>query len=153
MGTRNTNFAVVRVPGSTSNLGPGFDCMGMALRIYNEVRVERAGEEGEARGEEPPHAMVAATAERFFREVKAPAFPFRWRISGEVPISRGLGSSVTLRQGILQGLNVLCGDPLTRDGLFRLGSELEGHPDNASAGVYGGFSCTQRRGDLSAFSG
>ena len=100
----------------------------------------------EGGGISPEHPMVAATAERFFLEANTESFPFSWTIKGEVPISRGLGSSVTLRQGILQGLNALLGDPLDRDALFRLGAELEGHPDNASAGAYGGFTCTNAVG-------
>ena len=81
-----------------------------------------------------------------FRASGEEPFPFAWRVDGEVPVSRGLGSSVTLRQGILQGLNTLSGDPLDRDRLFHMGTGLEGHPDNASAGVYGGFTCTNPRG-------
>lgn len=61
-------------------------------------------------------------------------------------MSRGLGSSVTLRQGILQGLNALTGNMLDRDVLFRAGTALEGHPDNAAAGVYGGFTCSNAAG-------
>ncbi|MFT4637238.1 MAG: homoserine kinase [Verrucomicrobiales bacterium] len=144
MQTPGLGYAVVRVPGSTSNIGPGFDCMGIALQIYNHVRVERLAEGTE--GEDPAHTMVASTAARFFAAANTAAFPLKWTIEGEVPISRGLGSSVTLRQGILQGLNALCGDPLDRDALFRLGAELEGHPDNASAGVYGGFTCNNAAG-------
>lgn len=138
------SYAVVRVPGSTSNIGPGFDCMGIALQIYNHVRVERRAEG--TTGVEPAHEMVEAAASGFFEAAKVAPFAFRWRIDGEVPISRGLGSSVTLRQGILQGLNTLAGDPLDREALFALGTALEGHPDNASAGVYGGFTCTNAAG-------
>ena len=137
------SYAVVRVPGSTSNIGPGFDCMGIALQLYNHVRVERV-EPG--RGQESEHPMVASAASAFFDLAEVEPFSFNWRADGEVPISRGLGSSVTLRQGILQGLNTLSGDPLDRDQLFKLGTRLEGHPDNASAGVYGGFTCTNPLG-------
>ena len=144
MPTPGLSYAVVRVPGSTSNIGPGFDCMGIALQIYNHVRVSRApGGKGDVH---PDHAMVSSTAQRFFEAAEMTLFPFSWSIGGEVPISRGLGSSVTLRQGILQGLNALAGDRLEQDVLFRLGCELEGHPDNASAVVYGGFACTNRAG-------
>ena len=139
--------AIVRVPGSTSNIGPGFDCMGIALNVHNEVRLTRA----DTGQESPEHPMVRETAERLFREVNADPFPFTWSITGEVPISRGLGSSVTLRQGILQGLNHLLGAPLDRDGMFALATELEGHPDNASAGVYGGFTCTNASGKCVRF--
>ena len=121
--------------------------MGIALNVHNEVRLKRA-EEGK---ESPEHPMVRETATRFFAAAKADPFPFTWSISGEVPMSRGLGSSVTLRQGILQGLNCLLGNPVDRDGLFALATDLEGHPDNASAGVYGGFTCTNASGKCVRF--
>ena len=123
MQSSKLSYAVVRVPGSTSNIGPGFDCMGIALQIYNHVRVERSVEEN-VMGVEPAHDMVEAASKAFFEEADAAPFAVRWRIDGEVPISRGLGSSVTLRQGILQGLNTLAGDPLDREALFALGTAL-----------------------------
>lgn len=118
--------------------------MGIALQLYNHVRVRRAPAGGG--GEEPAHPMVASAAAAFFQTSGVTAFAFTWSMDGEVPVSRGLGSSVTLRQGILQGLNTLAGDPLDREALFKLGTQLEGHPDNASAGVYGGFTCTNPAG-------
>src|SRR3712207_1346362 len=79
----------VRVPASTSNLGPGFDCLGVALRIYNSVTVVR-GRRGRRR------EMVDEAADAFFVRAEAKAFPFHARITGDVPVSRGLGSSVTV---------------------------------------------------------
>lgn len=131
----------VRVPGSTSNLGPGFDCLGLALALYNEVTVSRV--------EQPPqlpHPMVDGVAARFFARAGVVPFPFAWSIGGEVPISRGLGSSVTLRLGILQGLNVLAGQPLSREALFQLCAEEEKHPDNAGPAAFGGFFCGNAAG-------
>ncbi len=139
----------VRVPGSTSNIGPGFDCLGIALQLYNEVHLERGSEIGETLW--PDHPMVAETAKAFFEEGQVDPFPFTWSIKGDVPMSRGLGSSVTLRHGILHGLNVLCGEVLDRQGLFKLGTVLEGHPDNASAGAFGGFTCSNVAGQCAHF--
>src|SRR5262249_14322473 len=69
------------------------------------------------------------------------------KISGDVPPARGLGSSVTVRLGVLLGLNVLAGSPLDRDQIFQLCSELEGHPDNAAAALYGGFVVVNKDGN------
>jgi homoserine kinase len=66
-------------------------------------------------------------------------FEFGWEISGDVPPARGLGSSVTVRLGILHGLNELSGRPLIRDDIFGVCADLEGHPDNAAPGEFGGF--------------
>ncbi|HEX8897111.1 MAG TPA: homoserine kinase [Chthoniobacterales bacterium] len=122
----------VRVPASTSNLGPGFDCLGVALRIYNEVTISRG------RGE-PLLPMVRAAADAFFERAPAKLFPFSCAITGEIPSSRGLGSSAAIRVGLLHGLNELSGRPLERREIFELCARLEQHPDNAAPACYGGF--------------
>ncbi|MFL6528085.1 MAG: homoserine kinase [Chthoniobacterales bacterium] len=122
----------VRVPASTSNLGPGFDCLGLALRIYNEVTITRGGRSTVPR-------MCAAAAQKFFDAAKIQPFRFGCGIRGDVPISRGLGSSVTVRLGTLIGLNELSGRVLNRQQLFQICAALEGHPDNAAPAAFGGF--------------
>lgn len=122
----------VRIPASTSNLGPGFDCLGVALRIYNEVTIVRARNS-------PREAMIAAAANGFFRDADIKPFPFSCAIRGDVPIARGLGSSVTVRLGVMHGLNELSERPLKREQIFRLCAEQEGHPDNAAPAAFGGF--------------
>lgn len=142
----NNESVTVQVPGSTSNIGPGFDCLGIALAVHNRVTVRRA----EA-AVEPPHAMVRECSRLFFRRTRAEEFGFHWKIDGEVPISRGLGSSVTVRLGILAGLNELSGCPLSQEGLFALCSEIEGHPDNAGPAAFGGFLLTNAKGEYFRF--
>lgn len=122
----------VRVPASTSNLGPGFDCLGVALRIYNHVTVSR----GRA---EPSGKMVGAAAKLFWRRTGVKSFAFSCTVTGEIPQSRGLGSSAAVRAGVLHGLNELSDRPLQRAQLFELCADLEGHPDNAAPACYGGF--------------
>jgi homoserine kinase len=138
----------IQVPGSTSNIGPGYDCLGIALGIYNRMTLTRADGGREIH---PPHGMVRDCARMFFKRTNVPEFAFCWGISGEVPVSRGLGSSVTVRLGVLAALNELCGQPLTRDGLFALCSEMEGHPDNAGPAAFGGFVLTSARGESFRF--
>ena len=137
----------IRVPASTSNLGPGFDCLGVALRIYNSVTITKG------RWPEQPHLrIVSEAAGRFFKQVRRRRFPFSFSMIEKIPRSRGLGSSATVRLGILDGLNRLCGSPLDRLMLFKLCAELEGHPDNAAPAIFGGFTVvgTPRRGVRSA---
>ena len=122
----------VRVPASTSNLGPGFDCLGVALRIYNEVTISRG------RGERLTD-MVRKAGAPFFDRASTKPFAFSCKITGDIPQSRGLGSSAAVRLGVLDGLNELAERPLQRRELFELGAELEGHPDNAAPACYGGF--------------
>jgi len=125
----------VRVPGTTSNLGPGFDCLGAALNVSNLVKVA-TGVTGES------HPMVDDVVACFHRQPELEGREpedMTWSIEGEVPISRGLGSSVTLRLGVLAALNELHGGPLNRRRLYELCAMLEGHPDNAGPAVFGGF--------------
>lgn len=123
---------IVRVPASTSNLGPGFDCLGIALRLYNDVTVDR-GNTSRA------NSMISEAAKLFFESAGCPRFPFSASITGNIPPARGLGSSVTVRLGVMHGLNALAGRPLTRAKIFEDCSRLEGHPDNAAAAEFGGF--------------
>ena len=123
----------VRVPGSTSNLGPGFDCLGIALRIHNSITVIHSM----SRCSHP--RIVVEAADQFFKVAGRRAFPFSCSIMEQVPRCRGLGASATIRLGILLALNRLSGDPLDRLAVFRLCAELEGHPDNAAPATFGGF--------------
>jgi homoserine kinase len=140
----------VRVPASTSNCGAGFDTLGLALSLYNRITVTRSPGAGVASAPRPERpadaraeAMVADSAAAYFRAAKIPAAGFSYRIEGDVPAARGLGSSVTVIAGILAGLDALHGTKLSRHKLVEIATALEGHPDNASAGVLGGF-CVSR---------
>ena len=138
---------IVKVPGTTSNLGPGFDCLGVALGIYNRVTVTSAP--GKVPGGVEKTEMARTAAARFFRRTKIKPFPFRCLIAGDVPVSRGLGSSVTLRLGLVTALNALAGAALSRQALFELCAELEGHPDNAAPAQFGGFTVAGANGAAS----
>jgi homoserine kinase len=122
-----------RIPASTSNLGPGFDCLGVALRIYNSITVSRSQDRHRQ------EKIVTEAADLFFKRTKRRPFAFACSAKEKVPRCRGLGSSATIRLGILHGLNELSGRPLDRLSIFRLCAELEGHPDNAAPCSFGGF--------------
>lgn len=122
----------IQVPASTSNLGPGFDALGVALNCYNRVTL---GEPAAGWGD----PFFTETADLFFHTTLLEAQAFAIRIEGDVPRSRGLGSSVTVRLGILAGLNEKFDHPLNNEQLFRLVTALEGHPDNAAPACFGGF--------------
>jgi len=131
--------ATIRIPATTANLGPGFDCLGIALQLANRVTVEAS--EG---SEQAVHTgMVGDAAARFFAVSGMAPIPFEWSIAGDVPQSRGMGSSVTVRLGLLHGLNELSGAPLKATQLFDICAELEGHPDNAAPAAFGGFAVSK----------
>src|SRR4029077_14650654 len=134
----------VRVPASTSNVGPGYDCLGVALRLHNSVTVVRGKMHRSSHSR-----IVHDAAERFFKQTRRRAFSFSCSIVERVPRFRGLGSSATVRLGILLGLNRLSGDPLDQLTLFRLCAESEGHPDNAAPATFGGFTVVQSSGSSS----
>ena len=137
----------IRVPASTSNLGPGFDCLGLALQLYNTTTLTRPD------NAKFPHGMIGEAASAFFQKAtggKIAPFGFDVHIDGDIPISRGLGSSVTVRLGVLMGLAELVREefPVTREQLLTLLIELEGHPDNAVPSFHGGFAvCAQATDD------
>lgn len=146
MSAAHPDLVTVRVPGSTSNCGAGFDTLGLALKIHNRVTLRRtagvsatAFRPGDGRGQR----MVEGTARSFFEAARVPAFGFSFEIRGDVPPARGLGSSMTVIGGVLAGLNVLAAARLTPHQLVELATALEGHPDNASAAILGGF-CVAR---------
>jgi homoserine kinase len=134
----------VKVPCSTSNLGSGFDTLGLALNLHSHVAITRANRSGiELRGEASSisgaHALCAEAASEFFKATSTPPFGVEISVSGDVPIARGLGFSSTVRAGIVAGLNDLADSGLSPDDLLHLVTKLEGHPDNASPAVLGGF--------------
>jgi homoserine kinase len=123
---------MIQVPASTSNLGPGFDCLGVALSLYSFVTIERGKKHR-------PSRMIDEAAAKFFRESRVRPFSFSCKIRSDVPVARGLGGSATVRLGVFHGLNWLAGNPLDRLSIFHLCAQLEGHPDNAAPGSFGGF--------------
>lgn len=120
------NRVAVSVPASTSNLGPGFDGLGLALSWRARVTVERAEGGNDA-------------SRVFFRAARIRPFGVRISVAGGPPPARGLGSSAVVRVGTLWGLNALCGRPLDGNALLALAIALEGHPENAAASALGGL--------------
>jgi len=141
----------VRVPASTSNLGPGFDFLGLALSLYVEAQVlgAAAGEhhelvaaDGEASNwpQEPGADLLGRAIDVATEAAGARREAVLLAVHSDVPLGRGFGSSgAAVAAGLLLG-NALAGDKLTRAELVTLGCELEGHPDNSTASLLAG--CT-----------
>lgn len=130
-----------RVPASTTNLAHGFDTLGMALGLYNEVSVTPGGDAVTAPGAADPGLVVLAEKVRATCANRwACALPgFAVTVTGEVPIARGLGSSSTITLGVAAACQRLAGRPFDRMDLIEIGAEVEGHPDNVAAACLGGF--------------
>ncbi|MFI5357608.1 MAG: homoserine kinase [Opitutales bacterium] len=142
-----SDIVTVSVPGSTSNCGAGFDTLGLAVDLHNQVTVTRSEPGTAARParleDGRAQTMVDAAAALFFQATNRTPFGFTFQIEGHVPPSRGLGSSVTVRAGVIAALDSLAGTGLARPQIVALVTTLEGHPDNAAASVLGGF-CVAR---------
>ena len=135
----------VRVPATSANMGPGFDCLGIALDIWNTVSAEVGGQGfeiyGHGEGELPydESNLVWSSIARVFEEVggKMPAMSLICH--NEIPTTRGLGSSSAALVGGLVVGNELCGSPFDKSELLQIAADTEGHPDNVAPALFGGM--------------
>ena len=139
-----TDAVTVQTPASTSNCGPGFDVLGIALSLYNYVQVQvndrgAVGYSGENDMPAASIAMVDDAAKLFFKTTGIEPHGIDFDIWGQIPMARGLGSSSTLRAGIVAGLNIVHGEPLDKEGLTGVVCQLDHSPDNTCPLVHGGF--------------
>ncbi len=145
-----TSTVTVTVPATTANLGPGFDCIGAALSLYNSFQFSRlepsateklkitvTGEEAaKVKTDESNLAYVAFVT--LYDRLKQSPPPVAIHIDMQVPLARGLGSSATAIVGGLVGANELAGAPLSQVEVMQLAIKLEGHPDNVVPALLGG---------------
>jgi homoserine kinase len=151
---RHLPSITVRVPATTANLGPGFDTLGIALQLYNHVRLSPNGSSAmclvsaiDDANRPGATAMIDAAADQFFKHCSMIPFGCDVFLEGDIPAARGLGSSVTVRLGVVAGLNTLTRTKLSRQCLLDLVTALEGHPDNAAPATFGGFTVAGRVAD------
>jgi len=141
--------ASVIVPGTTANLGPGFDCLGAALSLYNQFTFamhDDAERPLEIRAIGSQASKVSTAADNLvhrafvacYQHLKLQVPPVEITIRLGIPLARGLGSSATAIVGGLVGANQLAGTPLTTAELLELAIALEGHPDNVVPALLGG---------------
>lgn len=140
MGNEETTVTAC-VPATTANLGSGFDTLGIALKLYNRIDVGLTSEGGVnvISTDSAARAMLQETLDLFAAETGRSALGVNVRLESDIPIARGLGSSVTLRLGLIGALNRLTAAGLSRPGMLKLVTRLEHHPDNAAPALFGGF--------------
>lgn len=139
----------ITVPATTANLGPGFDCLGAALSLYNRfefslgteaatgLHIEASGRDAERVATDSTNLAYQAFC-YFYQKIGQTPPPIHLSISLEVPLARGLGSSATAIVAGLVGANQLAGLPLTEAALMKMAIDLEGHPDNVVPALIGG---------------
>lgn len=138
----------ITVPATTANLGPGFDCLGAALSLYNRfqfalstdaasLHIEASGRDAERVATDSTNLAYQAFC-YFYQKIGQAPPPLRLSIQLEIPLARGLGSSATAIVAGLVGANQLAGSPLTEADLIKMAIDLEGHPDNVVPALIGG---------------
>lgn len=137
----------VSVPATTANIGPGFDVLGLALGLYNTVRLEEWGTGltlrvfNEGSGDIPAdenNAVYQAVALLLEKVDYRPRGLYIETVN-RIPLGRGLGSSASAIVGGLLAANELVGRPFTREAILNMATDIEGHPDNVAAAIFGGL--------------
>lgn len=133
----------VRVPATSANVGPGFDCMGLAVSVYATFRFEEcdalciSGCKAEWQNEQN---LVYQACLKVFDKCQKKLKGLKIAIdAADIPDARGLGSSAVCIVGGALGANALLGSPLSTDELLDICTEMEGHPDNVAPALYGGL--------------
>ena len=142
-----SKIATARIPASTTNLGPGFDVLGLALQLYSTVKLETIGNGTEIviRGVDADKIPNGAdniafqAANLVFKRSGHQPKGLKLVLTNGIPAIRGLGGSGTAILGGLLTANALCGEPFSRAELLNFATELEGHPDNVAASLLGGL--------------
>ena len=155
----------VKVPATTANIGPGFDCMGMALPIYNTITIEETVLPGSGvqinvitEKENPDefslehmpmdeNSLIYKAVELLYNSIGQTPSELKITIHTEIPIARGLGSSASVIVGGLIAANELLGRPADEAALLSIATEVEGHPDNVTPAIVGGLTITASEDD------
>ena len=144
----------VRVPATSANIGPGFDCLGLALPLYNEVTVEETVMPGSGieiniiednetydvlSVPKDENNLAYKAIELLYNFIGQSVSDIKITIKTNIPVARGLGSSASVIVGGLIAANELLGRPADEKVLLSIASEVEGHPDNVAPAILGGF--------------
>lgn len=152
----------IQVPASSTNLGAGYDALGLALCLYLKVQVRESCSgspeihmEGEGAGEllSDRENLMWKVIRRVFQGEERSLPPLRLEMENRIPLARGLGSSAAAIVAALGTYEALSGEELPQEKFFRYALEFETHPDNLTAARFGGFtvSCVDERGRVSFF--
>ncbi len=139
---------IVSIPATSANLGPGFDCLGLALNLRQVVTFAPLSEPGlqiEASGEDAQKIpldstnLVYQSAEIIFRQLGKRPPGICIHQQNQIPIGSGLGSSSSAVLAGMFGANALLDNPLSVRDILQMATDLEGHPDNVAPAIYGGL--------------
>ncbi len=143
----------IKVPATTANLGPGFDCLGMALDLWNTIELELDNEgiqitgEGDDTLSKDENNLIFQSAINLFDAALVPVPRFSLKCHNNIPLGRGLGSSAAAVIGGISAANEICGRPFNSEQIARLAVGIEGHPDNVVPALEGGLRIVIRQGE------
>ena len=155
----------VKVPASSANIGPGFDCLGLALPIYDTITIEETVlpgtgieinlmAEDEAMDDmafenipKDENSLIYKAVELLYNSIGQEPSELKINVQSQIPIARGLGSSAAIIVGGLLAANKLLGNPADETALLAIATEVEGHPDNVAPAILGGFVLSSREED------
>ena len=136
----------IKTPASTSNLGVGFDTLGLAFNIYNTFDIEESdsfsleGIDDAYNNEDNLFLKAYRIGSGYFGTQK----PIKVSFNCEVPISRGLGSSSTFIVGGLAAASYMNTKTINKEAIFQLAARMEGHPDNVAPCIFGGLTASTK---------
>ncbi len=155
----------VKVPATSANLGPGFDCLGLSLPIYNTITIEETvlpgtGIEINLMSEndniddiifdnipKDENSIIYKAVEMLYNSIGQEPSELRINVQSQIPITRGLGSSASVVVGGLLAANKLLGSPADTTAILSIATEVEGHPDNVAPAILGGFVLASQEDD------
>ena len=155
----------VKVPATSANLGPGFDCLGLALPIYNTVTIDETvlpgtGVEINILSQDDnfddliidhiprdENSIVYKAVELLYNSIGQTPSELKINIQTTIPVTRGLGSSAAVIVGALIAANHLLGEPADESALLSIATEIEGHPDNVTPAIVGGLVLSSQEDD------
>ncbi len=155
----------VKVPATSANLGPGFDCLGLALPIYNTVTIDETvlpgtGVEINILSQDEnfddliidhiprdENSVVYKAVELLYNSIGQTPSELKINIQTSIPVTRGLGSSAAVIVGALVAANHLLGNPADESALLSIATEIEGHPDNVTPAIVGGLVLSSQEDD------
>lgn len=138
----------IRVPGTTANCGPGFDAVGIACTIYNDLELTLSNQggislevTGEGTGAIPADAsnIVVKAIQMVLTKTGYSATGIKLKMFNNIPLARGLGSSAAAIVGGLVAANELTGNRLSKEEILDMATAIEGHPDNVAPAIFGGI--------------
>lgn len=135
----------IRIPATTANMGPGFDTLGMALKIYNEFEIEKSSsiqllQNGKTSPVSMEDNLIYTSMLKVLKKYNFKFEGIKINLSKcDIPMSRGLGSSASCIAGGIAAANYLMGNILSVNDFVNLADEIEGHPDNVSPAILGGM--------------